>query len=82
MIEILYSKNNDPLKSQTSIVSNNLTGKAPTTLGEVHFGLQKKPVGANSTNYLYSGTQEKGIKEALIYGGIWQENSQHHCLTL
>jgi len=82
-IQIYYSKANLSLEAVTPLISTNLSGKAPTTLGETHFGLQKKPTGTNITQYLYEGVQEKGINEGLILGGIWQEDSKMNgCISL
>ncbi|KAF2177233.1 glycoside hydrolase family 131 protein [Zopfia rhizophila CBS 207.26] len=75
-MQVLYSTADNPLRVATPMLPNNLSGKAPTTLGETHFGLQKRPTGANLTNYLYEGTQEFGIHEGLIMGGIWQVSGQ------
>ncbi|KAF2263366.1 hypothetical protein CC78DRAFT_603800 [Lojkania enalia] len=71
-MQVLYSSGSDPLKVMTPLLLNNLSGKAPTTLGETHIGIQKRPVGANLTNFLYEGEQEWGIHEGLVLGGIWQ----------
>ncbi|ORX97856.1 hypothetical protein BCR34DRAFT_496557 [Clohesyomyces aquaticus] len=71
-LQVFYSTADDPLTLVTPLLPNNLSGKAPTTLGETHIGIQKKPVGANLTNFLYEGYQERGINEGLILGGIWQ----------
>ncbi|KAF2465862.1 uncharacterized protein BDR25DRAFT_294403 [Lindgomyces ingoldianus] len=71
-LQVLYSTDNNPLHLVTPLLPNNLSGKAPTTLGETHFGIQKKPVGANLTNFLYEGEQELGVREGLLMGGISQ----------
>lgn len=71
-MQVYYSRGLDQLEIVTPVLANNLSGKAPTTLGETHIGIQKKPTGANLTSYLYEGYQEFGIREQLIYGGIWQ----------
>ncbi|KAK1969808.1 hypothetical protein LY78DRAFT_700503 [Colletotrichum sublineola] len=61
---------------------NNISGIAPTTLGETHFGLQKRPVGANLQNFLFNGTQPSGINEAMFFSGIFQDDSSTGCVTL
>jgi hypothetical protein len=71
-LQVLYSTGNTALEIVTPLLSNNLSGKAPTTLGETHLGLQKKPTGANLTNFLFEGEQEWGIRESLMMGGVWQ----------
>ncbi|OCL10475.1 hypothetical protein AOQ84DRAFT_426968 [Glonium stellatum] len=76
LIQILYSTGDLPLQIVTPLSSTNLSGIPPTTLGETHFGLQKRPFGANLTSFLYHGTQEVGIHEGIVYGGIWQEDSK------
>ncbi|KAK8041511.1 hypothetical protein PG994_014518 [Apiospora phragmitis] len=82
MISVLYSTNDQPLKVVMPPTFNNISGKAPTTLGETHFGLQKRPLGANIENFLFNGTQEEGIDEALFLGGIFQDDSTNGCITL
>ncbi|TLD34139.1 hypothetical protein PspLS_01525 [Pyricularia sp. CBS 133598] len=82
LISLLYSTNDDPLKLVVPPTANNISGKAPTTLGETHFGLQKRPVGANLENFLFNGTQPKGINEGFFFGGIFQDNSANGCITV
>lgn len=43
-------------------------------LGEYHFSLQKNPVG--------TAAQPTGIKEAIIFGGIFMEDSTNGQVTL
>lgn len=81
LIQVLYSRDNDALMPVTQPTYNNLSGKAPTTLGETHFGLQKRPIGATIFNFLTEGTQEFGINEALFLGGIFQDESTNGCIT-
>lgn len=81
MIQVFYSRDNDALAAVTQPTYNNLSGKAPTTLGETHFGLQKRPIGATLFNFLTEGTQELGINEALFLGGIFQDESTNGCVT-
>ncbi|KXJ95060.1 hypothetical protein Micbo1qcDRAFT_200507 [Microdochium bolleyi] len=82
MISVLYSIDNAPLEVVVPPTFNNISGKAPTTLGETHFGLQKRPTGANLENFLFEGYQEKGINEAFFFGGIFQDDSSTGCVTL
>ncbi|TLS20953.1 uncharacterized protein PpBr36_10796 [Pyricularia pennisetigena] len=82
LISLFYSTNDDPLRLVVPPTANNISGKAPTTLGETHFGLQKRPVGANLENFLFNGTQPRGINEAFFFGGIFQDNSASGCITV
>ncbi|EUC50530.1 glycoside hydrolase family 131 protein, partial [Bipolaris oryzae ATCC 44560] len=69
-MQVAYSTGKDGLKIVTPLLANNISGKAPTTLGETHWGLQKRPVGANINNFLFEGLQPHGIRERLVIGGI------------
>ncbi|EMD96054.1 hypothetical protein COCC4DRAFT_184177 [Bipolaris maydis ATCC 48331] len=71
-MQIAYSTGNHGLKIVTPLLANNISGKAPTSLGETHWGLQKRPVGANINNFLFEGVQPHGIRERLAIGGILQ----------
>lgn len=82
LISVLYSTDDEPLKVVAPPTPNNISGKAPTTLGETHFGLQKRPVGANLTSFLFEGYQDPGINEAFFFGGIFQDQSATGCITL
>lgn len=42
----------------------------------------KKPTGNNLTDLTKQGFQESGIEEAIIYGGIFQEDSSAGCISL
>ncbi|KAK0380085.1 hypothetical protein BDP67DRAFT_557705 [Colletotrichum lupini] len=68
-VQVFHSTANDPLKQVTEPVANDLAG-----LGEYHFSLQKNPVG--------TATQPTGIKEAIIFGGIFMEDSTSGTVTL
>ncbi|KAL8391534.1 hypothetical protein RB595_010232 [Gaeumannomyces hyphopodioides] len=83
-IDLNFNENTDdePLKVVAPPTPNNISGKAPTTLGETHFGLQKRPVGANLTSFLFEGYQDPGINEAFFFGGIFQDQSATGCITL
>jgi hypothetical protein len=82
MISVLYSTDDAPLQVVAPPTFNNISGIPPTTLGETHFGLQKRPVGANLENFLFVGEQESNINEALFLGGIFQDDSSTGCVTL
>jgi hypothetical protein len=81
-ISILYSTNNNPLRVVVPPTFNNISGSPPTTLGETHFGLQKRPVGANLENFLFNGYQTHNITEGFFFGGIFQDDSSSGCITL
>ncbi|KAI6289962.1 hypothetical protein MCOR34_010560 [Pyricularia oryzae] len=68
-MQVFHSTGNEPLKQATEPVKNDLAG-----LGEYHFSLVKNPVG--------TATQPTGIKEAIIYGGIFMEDSTGGKVTL
>ncbi|TDZ18284.1 hypothetical protein Cob_v008999 [Colletotrichum orbiculare MAFF 240422] len=68
-VQVFHSSGNDPLKQVTEPVKNDLAG-----LGEYHFSLQKNPVGQSP--------QPAGIKEAVIFGGIFMEDSTSNPVTL
>ncbi|UQC76763.1 uncharacterized protein CLUP02_18278 [Colletotrichum lupini] len=67
-VQVFHSTANDPLKQVTEPIAD-LAG-----LGEYHFSLQKNPVG--------TATQPTGIKEAIIFGGIFMEDSTSGTVTL
>ncbi|PVI00328.1 glycoside hydrolase family 131 protein [Periconia macrospinosa] len=71
-MQIAYSTGAEKLEIVTPLLANNISGTPPTTLGETHFGLQKRPVGANITNFLFNGFQPEGIRERLVVGGVLQ----------
>ncbi|KAK1994547.1 hypothetical protein LX36DRAFT_683590 [Colletotrichum falcatum] len=81
-ISVFYSTDNNPLKLVVPPTFNNISGAGQTTLGETHFGLQKRPVGANLQNFLFNGTQPAGINEAIFLSGIFQDDSSTGCVTL
>jgi len=74
---VLYSYGFDPLAQVTAATSNDLSGQ-----GEFHFGLLKKPTGNDLTDLPHQGYQESGINEGIIFGGIFEEDSQGGCVTL
>lgn len=71
-MQVAYSTGMEKLKIVTPMLANNISGIAPTTLGETHWGLQKRPVGANINNFLFEGFQPEGIHERLVVGGVVQ----------
>ncbi|KAL8383666.1 hypothetical protein RB595_010731 [Gaeumannomyces hyphopodioides] len=68
-MQVFHSTGDAALKQVTEPIANDLSG-----LGEYHFALQKNPVGTNP--------QPTGIKEAIIYGGIFMEDSTSGTVTL
>ena len=82
MISVLYSQNNETLQLVAPPTYNNISGTPPTTLGETHFGIQKRPTGSNLQDFLYTGYQEFGINEAMFFGGIFQDDSVDGCVSL
>ncbi|KAJ3959650.1 hypothetical protein N0V92_003742 [Colletotrichum tropicale] len=68
-MQVFHSTGTDPLKQVTEPVQNDMAG-----LGEYHFSLQKNPVG--------TAAQPTGIKEAIIFGGIFMEDSTNGQVTL
>ena len=74
-LQVYYSKGDDPLKSVTSAVSNDNSGQ-----GQYQIGVLKKPTG--SSDVVNSGYQSSGLKEGLIYGGIFLEDSASSCISL
>ncbi|KAF6826572.1 hypothetical protein CPLU01_09604 [Colletotrichum plurivorum] len=68
-VQVFHSTGDEPLKQVTEPVQNDLAG-----LGEYHFSLQKNPVG--------TAAQPTGINEAVIFGGIFMEDSTDGKVTL
>ncbi|KAK2044668.1 hypothetical protein LZ31DRAFT_618446 [Colletotrichum somersetense] len=70
-VQVFHSTGQDALKQATEPVANDpdLAG-----FGEYHFALQKNPVG--------DAPQPEGIQEALIYAGIFMEDSTDGTVTL
>lgn len=80
-MQVAYSTGAEKLEILTPLLANNISGTPPTTLGETHWGLQKRPVGANITNFLFNGIQPEGIRERLAIGGVLQvKGSLESCL--
>ncbi|KAK1972337.1 hypothetical protein LY78DRAFT_665411 [Colletotrichum sublineola] len=68
-MQVFHSTGQEPLEQVTEPVANDLAG-----LGEYHFALQKNPVG--------DAPQPTGIQEALIFGGIFMEDSTDGTVSL
>lgn len=74
-LQVYYSKDDEPLKSVTSAVSNDNSGQ-----GQYQIGILKKPTG--TSDVVNSGFQSKNLNEGLIYGGLFLENSASSCISL
>ncbi|KAI0875985.1 hypothetical protein GGS24DRAFT_453127 [Hypoxylon argillaceum] len=74
-LQVYYSKNDEPLKSVTSALSNNNAGG-----GQYQIGILKKPTG--TSDVVNSGYQEKNLNEGQIYGGLFLEDSANGCVSL
>ncbi|KAG5915375.1 hypothetical protein E4U61_004685 [Claviceps capensis] len=70
--EVRYSTGLHALKSVTGPRFNDISGQ-----GQYHFGLLKK--GLNGNGDSKKGTQETGINEGIIYGGVFMEDSSENC---
>ncbi|KAG6063187.1 hypothetical protein E4U32_001516 [Claviceps aff. humidiphila group G2b] len=70
--EVRYSTGLHPLKSVAGPRANDISGQ-----GQFHFGLLKK--GLNGNGDSKKGTQDTGINEGIIYGGIFMEDSSKKC---
>ncbi|SPO01530.1 related to endoglucanase c [Cephalotrichum gorgonifer] len=76
--QVLYSVDSDPLEAQTDAIDNDVSGQ-----GQFHFGLLKKPIDTPAGGDITKeGTQEAGIDEGVVYGGIFQEDSSDGCISL
>jgi len=49
--------------------------------GQFQMGMLKKPTG-DTSDVVNKGTQEAGINEGQIYGGIFLEDSANGCVSL
>ncbi|KFA69030.1 hypothetical protein S40285_08453 [Stachybotrys chlorohalonatus IBT 40285] len=74
--QIFYSQDQAQLQSVTDILANDLSGQ-----GQYHIGLLKKPTGSDG-DITREGFQSSGINEAVLYGGIFLEDSADGCLSL
>ncbi|KAI0508635.1 hypothetical protein F5B22DRAFT_658948 [Xylaria bambusicola] len=74
-LQVYYSKDDEPLKSVTSELSNNNSGG-----GQYQIGILKKPTG--TSDVVNSGYQERNLNEGQIYGGLFLEDSANGCVSL
>lgn len=70
-----YSKDDEPLKSVTSAVSNDNSGQ-----GQYQIGILKKPTG--TSDVVNSGFQQRNLNEGLVYGSLFLEDSASACVSL
>lgn len=73
---VFYSTASNPLAAVTKAVPNDVSGQ-----GQYHFGLLKKPVNGKK-DITKSGDQPTGIKEGVIYSGMFMEDSSTGSVTL
>ncbi|KAB5540344.1 hypothetical protein GE09DRAFT_1245395 [Coniochaeta sp. 2T2.1] len=73
--QVFFSAGNAPLKAVTQAVANDVSGQ-----GQFHFGVLKKGIGGQ--NIVKDGVQEAGIDEGVIFGGIFEEDSDAGCVSL
>jgi len=76
-VEVLYSKGDAQLKRKTGFLANDLT-----KLGQYHVGALKKPTGPGGIDVTKEGFQEAGIREGVIYGGVFIEDSSSGCVSV
>ncbi|EPE10934.1 hypothetical protein F503_06029 [Ophiostoma piceae UAMH 11346] len=74
--QVFFSTGKSPLKPVTQAISNDVSGQ-----GQFHFGMLKKPIDGGN-DIVHNGTQEDGIDEGIIYGGIFEEDSSTGCISL
>ncbi|KAL1910034.1 hypothetical protein Sste5344_004223 [Sporothrix stenoceras] len=74
--QVFFSTGTTALKSVTQALANDVSGQ-----GQFHFGVLKKPVNAGA-DIVHTGTQEPGINEGVIFGGIFEEDSSTGCVSL
>ncbi|CAK7216689.1 hypothetical protein SBRCBS47491_002913 [Sporothrix bragantina] len=74
--QVFFSTGTSPLKQVTQPLANDVSGQ-----GQFHFGVLKKPVNAGA-DIVHTGTQEPGINEGVIFGGIFEEDSSTGCVSL
>jgi len=72
---VYYSKDDEPLKSVTSAVSNDNSGQ-----GQYQIGILKKPTG--TSDVVNSGFQQRNLNEGLVYGSLFLEDSASACVSL
>lgn len=76
-IEVFHSKGNAELTRKTKFIANDLSN-----LGQYHFGVLKKPVGPPGIDITKKGYQSSKIKEGIVYGGIFEEDSANGCISV
>ncbi|KAK1749319.1 hypothetical protein QBC47DRAFT_152967 [Echria macrotheca] len=74
-LQVYYSKDDEPLKSVTSAVSNDNSGN-----GQYQIGILKKPTG--TSDVVNSGFQSRNLNEGLTYGSLFLEDSASSCVSL
>jgi hypothetical protein len=74
-LQVYYSKDDEPLKSVTSALSNDNSGG-----GQYQIGILKKPT--ESSDVVNEGYQEKNLNEGQIYGGLFLEDGAGGCISL
>ncbi|KAI8946394.1 hypothetical protein F4801DRAFT_64015 [Xylaria longipes] len=74
-LQVYYSKDDEPLESVTSALSNDNSGG-----GQYQIGILKKPT--ESTDVVNEGYQESNLNEGQIYGGLFLEDSADGCVSL
>ncbi|KAM0719926.1 hypothetical protein Q7P37_004061 [Cladosporium fusiforme] len=76
-VEVFYSKGGAPLARKTKFIANDLSN-----LGQYHLGVLKKPIGPPGIDITKEGYQPAGIKEGLVYGAIFEEDSVKGCISV
>lgn len=74
-LQVYYSKDDEPLESVTSALSNDNSGG-----GQYQIGILKKPT--ESSDVVNEGYQEKNLNEGQIYGGLFLEDGAGGCISL
>ena len=74
--QVFFSTGDDALAAVTDAIQNDVSGQ-----GQFHFGVLKKPVGGVG-DITKNGFQPDAIDEAVVFGGIFQEDSADGCVSL
>lgn len=74
-LQVYYSKDDEPLKSVLSPVSNDNSGG-----GQYQIGILRKPTG--TSDVVNAGYHQSKLNEGLIYGGLFLEDSANACVSL
>ncbi|KAH6649442.1 hypothetical protein F5144DRAFT_588157 [Chaetomium tenue] len=74
--QVFFSTGDDALVAVTDVLQNDVSGQ-----GQFHFGVLKKPVGGVG-DITKNGFQPDAIDEAVVFGGIFQEDSADGCISL